>query len=233
MVKLLILIMWLISTPCHINSECFMGYRLNILGYRGEEWNVKKDRTRIICLGDSVTQGMCSFTSWPEYLQKFMGDGFEILNAGVGGNNSSQCLARLKGHILNYSPNVIILSIGTNDIDQTVAIDKFKDNLQEIIDICRENSIKIYLTTVSQAALTKGIYIEYLPDYENDVRKYQCKIKTYNKAILKIGEKNDIAVIRIDSVFSDIEVPIFADRVHLNDTGSALFARTVLSEINR
>lgn len=210
-----------------IYADCYRSYPLNSLGYRDtNEWVKKKDKPRIICLGDSVTQGMCSYVSWPEYLQGLLGNKYEVLNAGVGGNNSLQCLKRLKEHLLEYRPNIIILSIGTNDIDQTVSYNDFKSHIEEMITICKSKHIKIGVTTTSQASMNNH-GVELLPDYETDVNRYRDKINGYNKIISSVCTENKVYVIRLDELVSNTPKPIFFDRVHLNDYGSELYAKAI------
>lgn len=91
----------------------------NDLGYRGPL--VEKERRsavpRILAVGDSNTLGLQDAT-WTEPLQKNLsqelGTPVEVLNAGVYGYSSFQGVRRLK-KFLDYHPDVILISFGTND----------------------------------------------------------------------------------------------------------------------
>ena len=86
-----------------------------------------KDTYRIICLGDSTTQG---FTlppikttleeSYPYKLEELLNKNnnttyFEVINAGCGGYSSFQGLRFLKSELLKYDPDLLIIWFGMND----------------------------------------------------------------------------------------------------------------------
>lgn len=80
---------------------------------------------RITCAGDSITQGIGSSNeavhSYPAQLQKLLGDGYLVKNAGVSGTN----VTRGKGYPYwgtarftegkTFAPDIVLLMIGTND----------------------------------------------------------------------------------------------------------------------
>lgn len=104
---------------------------VNSLGYRGPEWSIQKDKNvyRIVCVGDSVVLGLRSTKTdadFPHQLeiilnQELKGKNirYEVLNAGLGSNNSSQSLYRLQNELLSYHPDMVIVSVGMNDINET------------------------------------------------------------------------------------------------------------------
>lgn len=55
-----------------------------------------KNKKRIICWGDSITagMGMNNQTNYPAVLQKLLGDNFEVINAGGGGETARTIAAR-------------------------------------------------------------------------------------------------------------------------------------------
>ena len=73
---------------------------------------------RILCYGDSNTDGT-SAGSWPEELQQlFAGPGpptIEVLNAGVAGFSSHQGLLRFLEDVDRYQPDLVLVSFGWND----------------------------------------------------------------------------------------------------------------------
>ena len=71
-----------------------------------------KNKKIIACIGDSLTHGNIG-QSWVDYLrEEFPNDVF--LNEGINGNTAWQVLQRLDP-ILQCTPDLIILMIGTND----------------------------------------------------------------------------------------------------------------------
>ena len=95
---------------------------INSLGYRGPEWSKAKKPgvTRIIAVGDSVVLGLGTTkdeADWPTQLGKILGPKYEVLNAGLGGNTSANVLYRLKTELLDYQPDIILVSVGSNDMN--------------------------------------------------------------------------------------------------------------------
>lgn len=80
---------------------------------------------RITCVGDSITQGVGSSNegrfSYPAQLQKLLGDGYEVKNAGVSGSNVTKGLGYPYWTTSRYRegkafmPDIAIIMIGTND----------------------------------------------------------------------------------------------------------------------
>lgn len=76
---------------------------------------------RIVCLGDSMTFGcrVREEESFPSRLQGLLdgaaaGD-FDVVNAGINGHTSVQTLERVERDVLAFSPEAVVLWIGTND----------------------------------------------------------------------------------------------------------------------
>ena len=108
------------------------GYRLaedikvNSRGFRGEEFLTKKGKNvyRILVLGDSTA--FCygdNDKTWPAYLEKLLnekaeyGSRFEVINGGVPGWRSIECLLKLKNEGIYFQPDLVILHNGWNDLD--------------------------------------------------------------------------------------------------------------------
>ena len=92
----------------------------NSFGFRGREFQKEKTPgvTRIICLGDSVTQN--GFPAYPEALEGMLkataaGKKYEVINAGVGSYSSFQGLKLLETKLLNLKPDIITVFFGWND----------------------------------------------------------------------------------------------------------------------
>ncbi|MBF0480981.1 MAG: SGNH/GDSL hydrolase family protein [Desulfovibrionaceae bacterium] len=106
----------------------FKEYQFNSLGFRNAEFSKSKpnDVYRIICIGGSTTFGTdCGGNqyTYPALLQDIFkdklgncGKKIEVINAGVIGYHSMHSLIRFKNELINYSPDLIIVMDGLNDI---------------------------------------------------------------------------------------------------------------------
>ncbi len=97
--------------------------RINSLGLRAPEFAPAKPGhvRRVIALGDSVTFGLSGDgCDYPAVLQRlFDADGrgrVEVINAGVEGYNSEDALRFLRGRLLAFSPDLVTMLIGWNDL---------------------------------------------------------------------------------------------------------------------
>jgi lysophospholipase L1-like esterase len=96
----------------------------NSLGLRSPEVSAKKDRFRILVLGDSCTFGLGvdNEGTYPARLERILnGDGsgdrrFEVINAGVPGYGTWQGARYLESRGLRLKPDLVIACFGNNDV---------------------------------------------------------------------------------------------------------------------
>ncbi len=88
---------------------------LNSQGLRGPELDTQNPngKIRIVALGDSVTFG--AQVSYPAELAKCLGDGYEVINAGVPGYSSLQGLRFYDSKIKELKPGIVVAMFGWND----------------------------------------------------------------------------------------------------------------------
>jgi lysophospholipase L1-like esterase len=88
--------------------------------FRGPDVAVPKPGgvTRLMCYGDSNTDGPLAGNAWPAQLGVLLGGDSreeEVINAGVAGYSSYQGLQRLREEVEVYEPDVVLVSFGWND----------------------------------------------------------------------------------------------------------------------
>lgn len=102
--------------------ECY--YRTNSLGLRDEEYPFQKTPAtfRILCLGDSITEGMRvdNAGAYPKLVEKKFaqegkGSKVEVLNAGVVDYGIEQEYLFLKEKGIKYNPDMVIMGYFLND----------------------------------------------------------------------------------------------------------------------
>ena len=116
-------------------------------------------KRKIVCLGDSVTEGCFELfqTSYgfdtvrdPEncyvtLLSKVLGSGWEVVNAGVSGNNSRMAKERVEKDVIAEKPEFCVVCLGLNDM--TDAFEKHCANMEAIFSSLVSNGIKPVLLT--------------------------------------------------------------------------------------
>ena len=96
----------------------------NNLGYPASDWGEKVDKRviRIVTLGDSFTEGDGApiDSSYPALLETVLnheGNLVEVLNAGNCGSDPVFSYKNLKDRIINYHPDIVLMTVSENDID--------------------------------------------------------------------------------------------------------------------
>jgi lysophospholipase L1-like esterase len=90
----------------------------NSLGFREREIPPKSARYRIAVVGDSFTwgQGIERDERFSNRLEQSLGDGYEVLNFAIPGDNMPEHLVRL-APALSVSPDFVLLQIYINDFE--------------------------------------------------------------------------------------------------------------------
>lgn len=117
--------------------------------------------------GDSVTHGEFEFTNgykesvWnpdlvyhkllADRIRAEYGKPFTVINAGVGGNFTSDGLARIQRDVLDKNPDFCSVMFGTNDVTNArkgaTALEEYKNNLRKIVTRLQEHGIEVVLMT--------------------------------------------------------------------------------------
>jgi lysophospholipase L1-like esterase len=89
---------------------------------------------KIICFGDSLTYGTGASRGmdYPSQLSKMISR--PVINAGVPGDTSARALQRLERDVLAYSPDVVLITLGGNDLKNGIARDTAFENLKMIVN---------------------------------------------------------------------------------------------------
>ena len=85
------------------------------------------DRPRVILFGDSRIH---------QWIPSPAVQGAQVVNRGIGGETTAQCLLRLDRDVLALNPDVVVLQLGINDL-KTIGL--FPDREDEIVADCRRN----------------------------------------------------------------------------------------------
>ena len=121
----------------------------------------KQDFFRVVVFGASNTERYMPTVHWSDVLEvgfrARFGRKFQLINAGVSGNNTREALARMERDVLFYKPDLVIVTFGGNDCNvipsKFVTEEQFAGNLTAIVNKLREQGAEVVLQTYY-----KGIY---------------------------------------------------------------------------
>jgi len=102
---------------------------------------------RMIFVGDSLTDG----SAWADWVfETLKANGYPKLvmhNAGVAGNTVAQVKARFAADVLALKPDLVILNIGTNDVNRNVAPEDYRRDLTDVVRQIRQQGARMVLMT--------------------------------------------------------------------------------------
>ena len=161
--------------------------------------------TIVLAFGDSLTYGTGTSRdkAYPAVLESLIH--YSVINAGVPGEISKKGLQRLGGLIDRYRPGLIIICHGGNDILRKLDIKQTSNNIQQMIDLARQNNSQVVLIGVPEF----GLFLDSSPIYQQLADKNQLPIE------------NDI----VGDILGNNALK--SDHIHPNTKGYQLLAESI------
>lgn len=105
----------------------------------------KKGETRVVFLGDSITD------IWDENGFGGFFPGKPYINRGIGGQTTPQMLVRFRPDVIDLKPKVVVLLAGTNDISGNtgpMTLEQTGANIASMAQLATSNGIKVVISSV-------------------------------------------------------------------------------------
>lgn len=104
----------------------------------------------VLVVGDSLSAGygMSEQESWVSLLRDRLateGYGYAVVNASLTGDTTGSGLKRLPRTLALHRPSIVIIELGGNDGLRGTPIKVMRDNLAEMIELCREADAEVIL----------------------------------------------------------------------------------------
>ena len=194
----------------------------------------RKDAVRVACIGNSITYGARiknrDRDSYPSVLSRMLGDGYWVKNFGVSArtllNKGDRPYMNEKAYqdALAFNPNVVVIKLGTNDSKSFNWKHKadFTKDMQTMIDAFKALPAqpKIYLCYPSKAYQA------------NESINDDIISKEIIPMIKKVAKKNKLDVIDLHTAMDGIP-QLFPDKIHPNEEGAKIMAKTVYESIRK
>jgi lysophospholipase L1-like esterase len=158
-----------------------------------------------------------------------LGDTYNVINnAGIGGNNSSQMLARIYDDVLSFSPDWVFGQVGVNDFyGYDFTAQQVFDNVTQMIDLIIENGSQVlWLNCFPQESTRSGF-----------TTAKSLKSASYNKMLSEWASgKPELILIDVYSDFVDksdstngssIAGYLSTDKIHLSTFGGYKVAQAI------
>lgn len=194
----------------------------------------RKDAVRVVCVGNSITYGAGiknrDRDSYPSVLARLLGDGYWVRNYGVSArtllNKGDNPYMKEQAYqdALAFNPNKVVIKLGTNDsksFNWKHKADYMKD-MQTMIDA--------FKALPSQP----DIYLCYPPKaYQSgDGISDDVITKEIMPMIKKVAKKNNLSIIDLHAAMDGMP-QLFPDRVHPNEEGAKIMAKTVYESLKK
>jgi len=230
-----------------IPSQRFDSIAINSLGFRGAEFSAIKppDTYRIFTVGGSTMFGAGATsdeTTIPGYLQQLLNEkefGFdiEVINSGIQGADSNKESKLIEQKLVRFSPDLIIIYDGMNDLRAGNSPNDLKENWKAICEFGKENDFDVIISLHSIAGFGNKVLTKQELEYTQTTEYYNKNslveslsvYQDYAKNLLEI--KNCAKTIDLRDVFDDEVGPIYWDEVHVSDRGNAIVAKSLYNVI--
>ncbi len=194
---------------------------------------------RVVFFGDSITQAGVSETGYITQLRtmlkdKGLGDQYELMGAGIGGNKVYDLYLRMDDDVLAKKPDIVFIYVGINDVWHKAThgtgtdYDKFIKFYEAIIKKLQDNNIRPILCTPSVI----GERNDYSNEQDGDLNRYA-------NAIRDLASKHNLTLVDLRKDFQNYleknnkenaEKGILTrDRVHLTEAGDKFVAEEMMA----
>ena len=236
-----------ISGDSLIPDQSTESITINSLGFRGAEFFTIKplETYRIFMVGGSTMFGAGATsdeTTIPAYLQQLLNEkdfGFdiEVINSGIQGADSTTELNLIERKLVRFSPDLIIIYDGWNDLRANNTPMKVKENWEAICEFGKENNFDVIITLQPIAGFGNKVltkqelkYADTGVDYTNNPLIESSSIyQNYAKNLSEI--KTCTKTFDIRDVFDTETGPIYWDQGHVSDRGNSIVAKSLLNTV--
>jgi lysophospholipase L1-like esterase len=179
---------------------------------------------RVVFLGDSITD------SWRlnEYFT-----GRDFVNRGIGGQSTSQMLARFRQDVLALNPKIVVILGGTNDIANGVSANQIADNLVMMADLAKAQGIKVVLASITPVS---DYHKDVDPRYEMTKGRSPAIIQAVNTRIQALCNTGGFVWMDYYSALVDpmgqMKADLSDDGLHPNAKGYRVMSPVVIGTID-
>jgi len=191
-----------------------------------------KPKPTVVCFGDSLTAG-----GYPARLQDLL-RGFRVVNAGAGGDTSTQGLARLEAEVLAAKPQAVVVLFGTNDSvlngpgRYRTAVGRFEANLTAIAGRCKEAGAEVLLCTVPPI-IDEPYFSRHPKEHYDAEGGLSAVLARYRAAAQRVAVSVDVQVVDLAAALAEPSSALRPDGVHLSATGERMVAALVAGKLAR
>jgi lysophospholipase L1-like esterase len=180
---------------------------------------------RVVFLGDSITEAWRLNEYFP---------GRDFVNRGIGGQTTSQMLARFHQDVLALNPKLVVILGGTNDLGTGIAVNQIEDNLTTMGDLARAHGIKVVFASILPVS---DYHKDVDPLFEMTRNHPPAKIQEINRWIQTLCLNGGFVWMDYYSALVDpmgqMKADLSDDGLHPNAKGYRVMSPAALQTIDR
>ena len=173
--------------------------------------------TRVLALGDSLTapHGVTPEQAWPTLLAKKTG--WAVVNAGVSGDTSAGALQRLPGLIEEHNPQLVLVTLGGNDMLRRLPQGQTTANLGRMLALAKAHGAKAVLLATPKPSLAGAAFNNLsAAEFYREVAK-DSQVPLIEDAMAEVLSKTELK----------------GDQLHPNAAGHALLAEKIFEGLKK
>lgn len=163
----------------------------------------KSNYQTIICFGNSLTYGTGAGKGmdYPSQLSKLINT--PVINAGVPGDTTGRALRRLERDVISKNPDIVLITLGGNDLKNGVSKDSAFRNLREIVESIQAQGADVIIGGL----------------------RFPLRDRGYGKGYQELA--NQTGAVLIPDIFEGImgNRKLMSDPIHPNDAGYKVIAK--------
>ena len=203
--------------------------------------------TIIVAFGDSTTATRGQLNIYAKRLAAaplLKPFDLKIINAGVGGNNTSLASKRFNRDVLRHHADLVVIQFGINDaaVDvwrtppatlPRISLKEFEINLKHFITASQSQGAQVILMTPNPIRWTSKLKTLYgkAPYVASDPDGFNKLLVNYAASVRKLANKHNVPLVDIYQVFQDYNKQpnqsidtLLLDGMHPNDRGHQIIA---------
>jgi acyl-CoA hydrolase len=173
--------------------------------------------TRVLALGDSLTapHGVTPEQAWPTLLAAKTG--WAVVNAGVSGDTSAGALQRLPGLIEEHNPQLVLVTLGGNDMLRRLPQGHTTANLGRMLALAKAHGAKTVLLATPKPSLAGAAFNNLsAAEFYREVAK-ESQVPLIEDAMAEVLSKTELK----------------GDQLHPNAAGHALLAEKIFEGLKK
>ncbi len=196
--------------------------------------NTKTLPTRIVCFGDSMTDG----DTYPQIImQSFHEAGGPVptcICSGVGGDTVAMMNARFDKTVAIFKPDMVTVCEGTNDAFGNVSTEDYARSLRSIVAKIKAIGARVLLLTPSECVTRHG-----KTEAEKDafLQKVESHLEAYDAVVRAVAAENSCPLAEnrrlMKEALHEGKTIFVEDGTHPNYAGQSLMARSILDALGR